>query len=595
MRFRRGACIVTALLVSCGPSARPESGDDGPDGPCPEGHRRCDGNTFEVCSKGEWVILEQCPLFCTLDGCAACDGPGCTPDLCAQATMDKSYIGCEYWAVDLDNATEVQGAPIPVAGMECALYPETKLVMGERVCFDGSNTAGKCEAPNDACPTGYTCQVPPAGFCALPGDSAPFAIVVSNPQAMPVAVTITVASGQSMSVPVMPGNVEAIYPQQLGFADASLDGTGFTTSAYKVTSSAPIVAYQFNPLNDVDVFSNDASLLIPRSGFDKKYIAVSYPTLTRRGPAGPGRDDYNGYFTIVAWAPDTEVTVTPTATTVVGRDGTPSIPAGQSQTFTLQPFQTLSFEAMRGPDQFANDGLNGGDLTGSVIQSATGKTFGVFGGHEAVRISAPNSNCCADHLEEMLFPTSTWGKEFVVSRTTVRRDAPDILRIVASVSGTSLAFDPPPAGGSCGVLPAGGHCDVEIRQPTTVVASQPVTVAHLLMSAILNMDGIGDPSLGIVPPVEQHRTDYKFLAPMDYAEQFVTIVGVAGDQVLLDGVPVNLATVFGVGRATATIPIVTGTHIVSCPMKCSVEVYGWSTAVSYLFAGGLDLKPLVLE
>ncbi|MBA3499407.1 MAG: hypothetical protein H0T65_03485, partial [Deltaproteobacteria bacterium] len=246
------------MLSSCGPSARTE-GDDGPEGPCPEGHRRCEGNTFEVCSKGEWVILEQCPLFCTLDGCASCDGPGCVPDLCAQATTDKSYMGCEYWAVDLDNATEVQGLPIPVAGMECALYPETKLVMGQKVCYDGSNSAGKCDSGNDACPPGYTCMVPPAGVCGLFGDTAPFAIVVSNPQAMPVAVTITVASGQSMSVPVQPGNVQAIYPQDLGFVDASIDGTGISTSAYKITSSAPIVAYQFNPLNDVDVFSNDAS------------------------------------------------------------------------------------------------------------------------------------------------------------------------------------------------------------------------------------------------------------------------------------------------------------------------------------------------
>jgi hypothetical protein len=596
MRFHRSACIVIALLTSCGPSARPEVGDDGPDGPCPEGIRRCEGNTFEVCSKGEWIILEQCPLFCSLDGCASCEGPGCVPDLCAQATADKSYIGCEYWAVDLDNATEVQGLPIPVAGDECGLYPETELVMGQKICFDGaSGSAGKCDAPNDACPPGYTCMVPPAGVCGLFGDTAPFAIVVSNPQAMPVAVTITVASGQSMSVPVQPGNVEALYPQQLGFADASIDGSGISTSAYRITSSAPIVAYQFNPLNDVDVFSNDASLLIPRSGFDKKYMAVSYKTLTRRGPAGPGRDDYNGYFSVVAWEPDTEITVTPTATTVAGRDGTPAIAAGQTHTFTLQPYQVLNLEAVRGPDQNSDEGLNGGDLTGSTIQSANGKTFGVFGGHEAVRISAPNSNCCADHLEEMLFPTSTWGKEFVVARTFVRRDAPDILRVVANVAGTTVTFSPPPVAGSCPVLSSGGHCDVQIAQPTTVIATQPVTVAHLMMSAILNLDGTGDPSLGIVPPVEQHRTDYKFLAPMDYAEQFVTIVGVAGDQVMLDGIPINLATVFGAGRAAATIPIVAGTHIVACPMKCSVEVYGWSQAVSYLFAGGLDLKPLVLE
>ena len=54
-------------------------------------------------------------------------------------------------------------------------------------------------------------------------------------------------------------------------------------------------------------------------------------------------------------------------------------------------------------------------------------------------------------------------------------------------------------------------------------------------------------------------------------------------------------TPFGAGRATAAAPLGVGTHVVSCPQKCSVEVYGWSQAVSYLFAGGTDLKPIVIE
>ena len=55
----------------------------------------------------------------------------------------------------------------------------------------------------------------------------------------------------------------ALFPQQLGLADQSLDYSGIETKAYKLVSSAPIVAYQFNPLDNVGVFSNDASLLIP--------------------------------------------------------------------------------------------------------------------------------------------------------------------------------------------------------------------------------------------------------------------------------------------------------------------------------------------
>jgi hypothetical protein len=53
-------------------------------------------------------------------------------------------------------------------------------------------------------------------------------------------------------------------PQPAGMApliaDQSIDGTGTSRRAYKITSDLPIVAYQFNPLDNVDVFSNDGSL-----------------------------------------------------------------------------------------------------------------------------------------------------------------------------------------------------------------------------------------------------------------------------------------------------------------------------------------------
>jgi hypothetical protein len=65
--------------------------------------------------------------------------------------------------------------------------------------------------------------------------------------------------------------------------------------------------------------------------------------------------------------------------------------------------------------------------------------------------------------------------------------------------------------------------------------------------------------------------------------------------VTIDGVAVTGWTPFGAGRAFAIAPLAVGAHEVICPGKCSVEVYGWSQAVSYLFAGGLDLHPIVVQ
>ncbi len=82
---------------------------------------------------------------------------------------------------------------------------------------------------------------------------------------------------------------------------------------------------------------------------------------------------------------------------------------------------------------------------------------------------------------------------------------------------------------------------------------------------------------------------------MNYDAQFVTIVATAGDVVKLDGTTATGATPLGTTRVVYRIPIGVGAHAITCPLTCGVEVYGWSQAVSYLFAGGTDLHPIVIE
>ena len=42
------------------------------------------------------------------------------------------------------------------------------------------------------------------------------------------------------------------------------------------------------------------------------------------------------------------------------------------------------------------------------------------------------------------------------------------------------------------------------------------------------------------------------------------------------------------------IPVQPGQHVLTCPNKCGLLVYGYSPAVSYLFAGGLDLEAITI-
>jgi hypothetical protein len=49
----------------------------------------------------------------------------------------------------------------------------------------------------------------------------------------------------------------------------------------------------------------------------------------------------------------------------------------------------------------------------------------------------------------------------------------------------------------------------------------------------------------------------------------------------------------GTHRA-AIAPVTAGSHKITCADGCGITVYGYSDAVSYMFAGGLDLKPIVI-
>jgi hypothetical protein len=309
------------------------------------------------------------------------------------------------------------------------------------------------------------------------------------------------------------------------------------------------------------------------------------------------------------------------------------LPARTPTEFTLNQFDVLHLEA-----------AGAGDLTGSRIEVLdAGKAVGVFVGHEAALITnvtpefrgcQNNSNCsggeicgqfgictracsndaqcvegfycrsdiqecvpgvcCADHIEEQLFPSETWGSNFVLSRTKPRTDrtrsgavAPDFVRILARSDGTTITLEPPTSN-ACGVLGAGSFCDIFIDQDVRITASAPILVGHFLTST----DGqTGDPALAFAVPVEQYRSDYTFLTPQEYDEDYVSVVAQSGAQVTLDGMDISaqLSPIDGeyVGGAIQVQP---GQHTLLCPTKCSVLVYGYSQAVSYLFAGGLDLE-----
>ena len=64
---------------------------------------------------------------------------------------------------------------------------------------------------------------------------------------------------------------------------------------------------------------------------------------------------------------------------------------------------------------------------------------------------------------------------------------------------------------------------------------------------------------------------------------------------LVDGNMQTLASFANNAYRSVTVPVTAGQHKIQCPGTCGVLVYGYSDAVSYMFAGGLDLKQIVVQ
>jgi len=675
--MRKKLSFFVCLVGAVGIAACASSGDN-PDGPnpgadggdsCIDGATQCDGNTFQTCSSNAWETTNQCTGLCDSNlGCVdcnpgqnycvgddvfSCDGQGKTQglvetcsgglhcsggtclDLCADAEANRSYIGCDYFAVDLDNAIEVVMSSAGFFG--CLLAPPGTVERNDLpVCYDGENTAGECE-DGGTCPAGFTCQTTPV--CVLDAQGSPFAVVVSNPQGIDAQVTISNQSGQTETMTVAAGQVQSIFPQQLGFADQSLNGSGVSPNAYRIESDVPIVAYQFNPLDNVDVFSNDASLLLPTSALGSRYLALSWPQTIAVSEVAEENFgiDLRTFLTVVATQDDTIVRVK-LSTDIVAGGPFPAAVAGEMLEFTLDAFEVANFET---------GGFNA-DFTGTAVESPDDKPVAVFAGGEASDVPFFDTIalrlCCADHLEEQLFPETAFGTQFVAVKTPLRTfyvdqagwdvavvpDEPEYWRILATHEDTSISTDLPPPNNAF-FLQRGDFVTFESERDFIVQASDPIAFGQFPASQ--QTTGIpstiagerapgGDPAYITIPPVQQWRDDYLFLVPNRYAFDFLLIAAPSSAVIEYDGSPLADALPRCEYEPIGTLP--NGANEVEysairCPLSAPMPgdeglqddgphritsvngdpiglvVYGWDSFVSYGYPGGTNVDLINID
>jgi len=507
---------------------------------CVPGMRLCSTatpNQILACDPNglDWSLAEECP-----EG-DACRGGVCVSG-CEAASKLNTYIGCEYWTVDLDN------------------YPDP-----------------------------FTVPMP---------NEVPHSVVISNPGELPAQLSFETRSGAAISVAdpqVPPGEVRAFTMPRL-----DVDNSGISLNSIKVSSSMPVIAYQFNPLNNDNVFSNDASLLLPTNTLGAEYIVSSWPTGPNTENIIPtGIIPQAGYFTVVATSPgETEVTVTVTSATEAGPE-VPALELGETASFRLQQFQVLNLQAAAFTPTDFFDLLNApaSDLTGSIV-SAT-QPVAVFGGHEEAVIGSMSAaqgddTCCADHLEEQLLPLQTWSDQVLCVKAKPRGSSSeiDVWRVISGADGNVISTDPPISGLNGLTLNKGEWVQVESPEAFKLTGTQPLQAIQYLISQGQTDEGKGDPSMILAVPSEQFRDQYNILVPDGYGEDWLTVIRPAGAELLLDGSPLSapFTPIADGAWEFAYVAVSPGAHSVRGASPFGLIAYGWNNAVSYGYPAGLNLR-----
>jgi hypothetical protein len=569
------ATFVLMLLVgaACGPSV--QGGGDDDDGcgvactgvchpelgcaACWPGIRFCDGDDVRECTADGTggAVVETCASD------QVCAGGHCVTE-CELAVRQRSNIGCEYWAVDLDNE-----------------YSQFNDAAGEQFAVAIANTSD------------HTVSITVEQNDAEPGA----------PRRLSTVTTATVAP-----------NALTVIDLPRREVDGSLQGRGegpgtmLSSRAYRITTNYPVVAYQFNPI--VQSFSNGASLLIPTSGLDRSYYVLGWPTANPiSGPFEiPGIPDHS--FVTVVGVTDAPIRVeVRLGGPIVAGGGIPATAAGHTVEIDLGAFDVLNLES---------DGIPG-DLSGTRV--VANGPVAVFSGGEraivpgAVMPPAPagwdGDLCCTEHFEQQLFPRSSLGKAFVTTRSPVRSRSEsnpeaDVWRVLATEPGTVVTTTLPSPYHQF-TLAEGQWAEFWSVRDFILTSNQPVVVAQYLVSQqyVESPDVGGDPEFILFPPAEQFKEEYIFLTPPTFQRDYCVIAAPANAQIELDGASLGEysprcsrhdAGVLGdVPYVAIRCELDDGVHRVKSDLPVGVTVYGYYNVGSYGYPAGAKLERINVD
>lgn len=377
---------------------------------------------------------------------------------------------------------------------------------------------------------------------------------------------------------------------------AHLHVEGKSDLGIHVTSLRPIIVYAHIYASSV----SGATLVLPVNTLGKDYYSINYKQISNSAGSV-------SYFFVVAVEDNTQVEITPSQDTQGGwlANTTHVVSLNKGEIYHVMG---TYYNVKVG----SSTNSAGVDLTGSRIKSISSngscKKIAVFSGSSKISVNclsyslppagATKSPGSADNLFQQVYPTATWGKNFITVPSAQRNF--DVYRIVKSDPNAVVTLNG-------NIIPASSftnnlYYDFESQNVNNISSDKPIQAVQYEVTQGIGINctsvsgDVGDPEMIYLNPLEQTLTKITMYSTAAYKilKHFINVVvkneGVASFTV--DGVNESSLFIVDAGNPAysyAQIPVSEGTHNLVCDVGFNAIAYGFGNAESYGYAAGANL------
>jgi len=372
-----------------------------------------------------------------------------TPTTCAEAAIARTSLGCEFWPTLVANPVWVEFDPAVVVANPNAMSAEV-VVTG---------------------PNGFMQEA------TVPGQGS---------------VTIVLAWVDELKGPEWSREV----PLTTGGTLA--ESTRVNGGAYRLVSSVPVTAWQFNPLDytkdlpdcsECSAASNGASVLLPTTSLTGSYRVTGYSTPNEGTTWGSDP----GGFAITATQDGTDVqiklapgcgvedqTSTEPQPCLAAGSGAPERYAGEVLSFAMDAGDVVQLVG----EWSLVWGLWNADVSGSLVFASAPVQVIAFNSKANV---PDNSVALTDHVEEIVLPAEALSTRYVVVPPTKPGGGSvgHVVRLYGNVDGTQLSYPEGKPMGAPDAINAGQVVEIPGRSGAVCTSADD----HCLVNAPFIVEG----------------------------------------------------------------------------------------------------------